>query len=95
MDAEHYWIPRTLDAPNLFFLWEADSALLFMAVVFMFSLMSMFLIGLVMGVIAIKLLARIKEEGGKGLFLRVLYWYTPSDLWFNDDRASHLREFLG
>lgn len=95
MSTEDYWVPRTLDAPNLFFLWEADQALMFMFWVFLFSVMGMFPLGVILGFVSSRVLARVKEEGGKGLFIRVLYWYSPSDLWFSEERASHMREFLG
>ena len=67
-DDNNYWIPRTLDAPMLFFMWEADSAVIFIVWVVLGSVMGGFgfFIGILIGWISAKGYAQLKEEGGKG-----------------------------
>lgn len=92
---EDYWIPRTLDAPPLMLMFEADVAMIFLFIVFLFMTMQATLFGLVLGVIAARGYSKLKEEGGKGLLIKILYWYTPSGVWFTDSRPSHIREYIG
>ena len=42
-----------------------------------------------------RLYAYLKEEGGKGLLTRILYWYTPSSYWLSHYLPSYAREYLG
>ncbi len=93
--ADDYWIPRTLDAPPLFFIWEADNAMLFIFWVIMGAVINMFWLGLFFAVLFSRGYARLKEEGGKGLIMKILYWYTPSDIWLSRRMPSHIREYFG
>lgn len=95
MDDNDYWIPRNLDAPALFFMWEADSAMLFIGCLVLAGVMNMFLVGIVIAVIVNKAYGHLKEEGGRGLLMRMLYWYTPSELWLSKRLPSHVREYVG
>jgi conjugal transfer pilus assembly protein TraL len=95
MNHDDYWIPRNLDAPPLFFLWEADTALLFVAAVLLGALFGSFLFGVVLAVLAVRGYRRLKEEGGRGLIVRLLYWYTPSESWVSHHLPSHVREYYG
>ncbi|WP_018694126.1 type IV conjugative transfer system protein TraL [Algicola sagamiensis] len=96
-DLERYWVPRTLDAGMLFFVWEADTALIFLIPIFIG--MSLGAVGLLLGVMAGWLLARLyvrlKDEGGKGLILKLFFWFLPSQSWGSKRNPSHIREFLG
>ncbi len=92
---EDYWIGRNLDAPQLFFMWEADRAYFAMLWVLGGMLLGSTVLGVVAAMIFGRLYARIKEEGGKGLLPRILYWHTPSSLWLSPYLPSYAREFLG
>lgn len=95
-DDNSYWIPRTLDAPVLFFMWEADSAVIFLTWTILGAVMGG--IGLLFGVAVGWGFARgyvqLKEEGGKGLILKILFWFTPSQ-WASKRNPSHIREHIG
>jgi len=91
----NFWIPRNLDAGKLLFVWEADSAFIFIFFLIMGGLLNMFLLGAALAVFISKGYQYLKEEGGRGLILKILYWYTPSDLWLTKRNPSHIREFTG
>lgn len=93
MDNDDYWIPRNLDAPNLFFLWEADSAMIVILFLILGGTLNMFVLGVVLALFVGRGYQYLKEEGGKGLLIKVLYWYTPSDLWLSKKIPSHIREY--
>jgi conjugal transfer pilus assembly protein TraL len=95
MDEEDYWIPRHLDAPPLLFLWEADSAILVVFWLIVGGVLNMFLLGLVLAIVFGRGYATLKEEGGRGLLMKILYWYTPSELWLSKRIPSHIREYIG
>lgn len=95
MDTDDYWIPRNLDAPPLFFIWETDTALIWIVWLFMGALLNMFFLGLFFAIIFGRGYARLKEEGGAGLITKIMYWYTPSELWLSKRLPSHIREYLG
>jgi len=94
MNEEDYWIPRQLDAPNLFFMWDADNAMIVIVFIFLGGMMNMFFVGIVLAIIFGRAYARLKEEGGRGLLVKILYWYTPSDWWLTKKLPSHVREFI-
>ena len=95
---ERFYIPRTLDDPPLFFMFQFDDAMVFIACVVICALMGtalMFIVGIVLGMTVAKAYGRLKEEGGRGLLIRILYWYTPSEWWFRSMTPSHVREYIG
>lgn len=94
MNDEDFLMPRTLDDPPLFFVWEFDSASFFIFWVLMGLVINMFVLGLFMAIIFARGYARLKEEGGKGLIIRVIYWFTPSD-WCSTRYQAWKREFIG
>ena len=93
---EDFWIPRTLDAPMLFFIWSADSAIVFIVWAILGAVMGGlgFLFGIVIGFFFFRSYERLKEEGGSGLMLKILYWFTPSQ-WASIRNPSHIREHVG
>ena len=95
MNHDDYWIPRNLDAPPLLFLWEADTAALFVSMVLLGSLFGSFLFGIASAVFCARGYRRLKEEGGRGLIVRLLYWYTPSTVLVSRHLPSHIREYYG
>ena len=54
-----------------------------------------FALAFVIGIACAKQLAKVKAEGGRGLLVRALYWYTPSDWWLPSLTPSHVREYVG
>jgi len=94
---DRFYIPRTLDDPPLFFLWAFDEASLFIACALLGGMLGkeLAILGVVMGWVAARGLARIKQQGGRGLLVRVLYWYIPSEWWFPTLTPSWAREYLG
>jgi len=91
----NYTIPRTLDAPKMFFLWELDTAFIFIFWIILGALMQTIIIGLILGFFVTRAYSQLKAEGGRGLILRFLYWYTPSDLWLTKQYPSHIKEYYG
>ena len=93
MNAEAFLIPRTLDDPKLMFIWEMDSALIAIVTVFFGLMTEMVVLGLVAAYFLTKGYNKLKEEGGKGLIVRICYWFLPN---FGIGRsvASHIRELV-
>jgi len=95
---ERFYIPRTLDDPPMFLLWHFDTAAVFLVCVILFSILgsgTMFVLGCVSGMGLSRAYSELKQEGGRGLLIRVLYWYTPSEWWFRSSAPSHVREYIG
>lgn len=95
MDDNDYWIPRNLDAPPLMFMWEADSAILVIFWLIVGGVLNMFLMGVVLAIAFGRGYAYLKEEGGRGLLMKILFWYTPSEMWLSKRIPSHIREYIG
>lgn len=95
MEDEDYWIPRNLDAPPLLFMWEADSAILVIFWLIVGGVLNMFLMGVVLAIVIGRGYAHLKEEGGRGLLMKILFWYTPSEMWLSKRIPSHIREYIG
>ena len=95
MEVERYMIPRHLDDPPMVFMWDADEAGTFIFLMMFGAFFHQFIAGLVLGFLAARALARIKQAGGRGLILRFLYWYTRSDLWIKSRAPSFVREYTG
>jgi len=91
---QDYMIPRNLDAPPLLFMWEADSAGVYLLFFFLGALMQMFVFGVICAIVVGRAYARLKDEGGKGLLMKMVYWYTPSS-WLTTRHPSHIREWIG
>lgn len=95
MDQDDFWIPRNLDAAALFFLWESDSAMIVIVCLILGGVLNMFLLGVLLAFVIGKGYAYLKEEGGRGLFIKILYWFTPSEFVTGSRLPSHKREFIG
>lgn len=94
-DENDFWIPRHLDAPALFFKWEADSAMLVIIWILIGGVLNMFIMGILLAIVFGRGYAYMKEEGGRGLVMKILFWYTPSDIWLSKRAPSHLKEYIG
>jgi len=91
---DNYLIPRHLDAPPLLFMWEADTAMIFIVLMLMGMLLQSVILGLGSAILVTRVYRRIKEEGGRGLLVKLMYWYWPSD-WVTSRHPSHVREYYG
>lgn len=91
-----YRIPRTLDAAPLFLIWDADSAIIFITCCVLGAIMggAGLIVGILIGWIFTKAYQQLKEEGGKGLIIKMLFWFTPSS-WATKRNPSHIREHIG
>ena len=90
----NYWIPRQLDAPPLFFLWEADTVVI-VVILMMMGLMTSVILGMGLSYLCARGYVRLKEEGGAGLIVRLAYWFTPSDVFISKKLPSYIREYVG
>lgn len=95
MDEQDFWIPRNLDAPALLFMWEADTAMIVIICLLLGGLLNMLPLGLLLAIALGRGYAYLKEEGGRGLLVKVLYWYTPSEMWLSKRLPSYIREYVG
>lgn len=95
MDEQDYWIPRNLDAPALLFMWEADTAMIVIFWLLIGGLLNMLPLGIMLAIAFGRGYTYLKEEGGRGLLLKVMYWYTPSDVWLSKRIPSYVREYIG
>jgi conjugal transfer pilus assembly protein TraL len=101
MNDESHIIPKHLDDPPMYFLWDADEAAAFVvpmvvSLAFSPSLLNLLLGGGV-GFFSMRFLGRIKSAGGKQLIKHAIYWFVPTKAWFNFKRtpSSDVREFIG
>jgi type IV conjugative transfer system protein TraL len=101
MDTDNHIIPKHLDDPAMYLMFDADEAYAFLApvaVVLAFSRTALsFATAACLGYFAMRTLARIKATGGKQLIQHALYWYLPTEAWFKFVRtpSSDIREFIG
>lgn len=95
MDIEHYLIPRHLDAPPMFLIFEADTAAIFLGCLFFGLMFQAVLVFAPIGLVLARAYARLKAEGGRGIFVQTMYWYTPSKLWLRRTPPSWIREYIG
>lgn len=93
-DEADFLIPRQLDAPRLMLKWELDSAIIFIVIIVLFGVLNMPITGLALALLFGKAYSYLKEEGGRGLIVRVIFWYFPST-WLTNIGVSHIREYHG
>lgn len=97
-DPAKYLIPKTLDAPKMILFFESDTVIifaLFPMIGFMSNSIQILLLMIAIGVGVAHKYAQIKSGGGIGLILRVLTWYTPSNMWIKSKVKSYIREYIG
>jgi len=89
---DNFWIPRTLNAPALLFIFQADNFILVTVIMILTSLLNVWYIGIVLSMVLIRVWNELKEAGGQGLVMRYLYWYLPS--LFGIKITSNIREYI-
>ena len=89
---DNFWIPRTLNAPMLFFIFQADNFILVTVIMTITSLLNISYIGIVMSVLLVKTWNSLKEGDGQGLVMRFLYWHLP--ILFGIKIQSSIREYI-
>lgn len=93
-DAGWVSIPREIDMPPKFFLWDWDGVALFTAG-FSFGVLSgSFLVGLVLGSFFAWWWNRARSGQAQGYGLFTVYWFFPINP-FKRLPASHRRDFQG
>ena len=90
---QNFWIPRNLDAPKLIFIWDADNAALAIIIMILTALLNMFVFGFILAIWCCKGYTSLKNEGGRGLMVKLIYWYTP--LLAKEKLPAYRREFIG
>ncbi len=90
----NFWIPRTLDAPPLFLMFESDAASLFI-VTFLVLVTFNIVLATAVALMLYNAFMKMKENGGKGLITQIMYWYSPSDIWVSKYWPSSVREYSG
>ncbi len=95
MDIDDYWIPRELDSPALFFIWDFDVAAIVILIVVLAIVLDMFVFGLAFAYIVKRIYVQIKNEGGDGFLSKVIYWYFPLYLYDCPRLPSSIREYIG
>ena len=94
MDEENFYIPRTLDDPKLFLVWELDCAMIAM-IAFFVSLAAGFFFAVAVSYFATSGYVRLKQEGGRGLIQKMYYWFFPCELTqLGKTIPSHIRELI-
>ena len=90
------WIPRNLDAPALFFLWDVDVATVLLSCTILGSILGVsgLIVGMSLGWLLSRSYAQLKHEGGRGLCLKLMYWYLPGQ-WLCPELPSSWREMRG
>ena len=96
MDLSNYRIPKHLDDPPMFLMFEADTAGIFL-IFLLGSFMLHSFIPVVVGFIVARMYARVKQDGGRGVLAQSLFWYTPSSFTTNGKNRNytHNREYIG
>lgn len=94
MKQEDYRIPRTLDDPGYFLIFQFDTAMVFL-VVFLMCVAFNIIAALLLALIVVKIYVQLKENGDRGLVKHLIYWYLPSELWISPYWVSSKREFGG
>lgn len=94
---ENCRIPRTLNDPPLMFLWELDTACIFIVWCILGAILggSGLIFGMVVGMFCTRGYSRLKEEGGRGLIVKMMYWFTSASIFFSKENPSHIREHIG
>jgi len=77
MDLSNYRIPKHLDDPPMFLMFEADTAGIFL-IFLLGGFMLHSPIPVLLGFVLARMYARLKQDGGRGVLAQSLYWYTPS-----------------
>ncbi len=93
-DRSHFMPRRLDDMPQLFF-WDADVAVMVIVFTLLGALFNAPIPGILAGLLLARGFSKIKHGGGKGMVIRCLYWYTPSDWWIKTRVPSWQREFVG
>jgi type IV conjugative transfer system protein TraL len=87
-------IPRRVDDPLRFFLWDADVALVFIAFIGVGMIMDAPLVSLGLGAGSAWAYSKLKGGAKRGFGLHALYWYVGLSLGKRTPKSSQ-RHFVG
>lgn len=96
MSQEKFYIPKHLDDPAKFLLWQIDEAVAFILPLFFGFMIGKGLISLFVAIICFHCWRRVKGVGGKNLIRSLIFWYYPkSILGLKATPESRTRNFIG
>lgn len=97
METGSYVVPKHLDDPPMYLIWDADEALAFLIPFCIFLIYQALIIGTLVGLVGMRSVGQLKSIGGTQLIKHCIYWYTPSEWWFpfKYTPKSYCREFIG
>lgn len=95
INSEDY-IPRHINSGMLFFLWEADTAMVGLFSCLIFTMLGSMIVGFAIAYVLVKGWVKLKEEGGAGLITRLVYWFLYSKFVIRGEVGnSEIREYIG
>lgn len=77
---DNFWIPRTLNAPVMLFIFQADNFILVTVIMTMTGLLNVWYIGIVLSMVLVRAWNELKEAGGR-VWLCVIYTGTCHRSW--------------
>ncbi|HFX6294524.1 TPA: type IV conjugative transfer system protein TraL [Acinetobacter baumannii] len=96
IDTDDTYIPRTINAGPVVFIWNADTFAIFTIVFFIFAMIGNVAVGAILGFLTVKAWIRLKEEDGAGLIIRLIYWFFWSRyLARGNAPLSEIKEYIG
>lgn len=97
MEGGVYRIPKYLDAPERYLFWTVDEAIVLISPIAVGILAGYFMVGLLVGPLALVALKKLKGTQGEQVLLNAFYWYlqTPLGPQFKVTPPSAIREYVG
>lgn len=89
---DNFWIPRTLNAPMLFFIFQVDNFIVVTVIMVITGLLNIWYVGILVSILFVKTWNGLKEGDGQGLVMRFLYWHLP--FLFGIKIQSNIREYI-
>jgi type IV conjugative transfer system protein TraL len=88
-------IPIFLNEPDKIIFWTWFEVFLFLSLFFLVWILCSFLLGLLFGFVAIKLLRWMQKSPWGDLTTVGVYWFLPTQQSFKNLPPSYIREFMG
>lgn len=95
MDEKRYLVPRRIDLPPRFLMWDMDVMLVFSVFFVLGMAMGHGLIGCGMGVLVSAVFGKLRAGKHPAFGVHWLYWHLPTRLGFRRLPHSYVREFVG
>lgn len=97
MDNELGYIPKSLDSPEKFLIWELDQAVIALMLLVFGIMAGQLLPGLIVGCLAAWQYGRLKSGKHPRFALHLMYWWLPGKILVRTrvTPPSDIRYFLG